>query len=223
MSAKKKAAGTSKRAKAAKGPKKRATVAKAAKKPAKGKKLVAAAAKKSGAKKVVAKKGAKAAAKKGSAKKLASKPVARKAGAKKAAPKNVSATKVSAKSLSAKKPAPKAAKRAPAKPKAPEIKRRDGAGHLDPAYEADLRARIESKPKEDDDRAFAPDALGNELGEEFVETVTSGEDEGTELRDKSTTEEVGGPFTVTTGGTEFASGEDESNPEEATREPFPTT
>jgi hypothetical protein len=204
MSAKKKAAGVSK---------------KAAKKVAnaKAKKLVAAKAKKGPAKKVAAKKGAAKKGAKAIAKKLAAKPA--KKGAKNAAKKG--AKKIAAKpakKLAAKKPA----KRAAPKPKAPEMKRRDGAGHLDPAYEADLRARIESKPK-DDDRAFGGDALGNELGEEFVETVTSGEDEGTELRDQKLTEEVGGPFTVTSGGTEFASGEDESNPEEATREPFPTT
>ena len=72
-------------------------------------------------------------------------------------------------------------------------------------------------------RAFGKDALSSELGEEFVETVTSGEDEGNELRDERVTEELGGPFTVTTGGTEFADGVDPSNPRRATREPFPRT
>ena len=36
-------------------------------------------------------------------------------------------------------------------------------------------------------------------------------------------EESGGPFVETSAGTEFAGGTDESNIEEATREPFPTT
>ena len=34
-------------------------------------------------------------------------------------------------------------------------------------------------------------------------------------------EDRGGPFVVTTGGEEFADDVDESNPEGATREPFP--
>jgi hypothetical protein len=205
MSAKKKAAGASKRAKAAKKPKKRAVAAKGK---ASAKKSTASSAKKTSAKKSTARK---LVGKGGAKKSAAKKPVA-----KQAAPKKPVAKKAPPKKLAAKKPV---AKRATPKP---EIKRRDGSGHLDPAYEADLRARIESKPK-DDDRAFDGEALGNELGEEFVETVTSGEDEGAEIRDQNVTEELGGPFTVTTGGTEFAGDVDESNPEEATREPFPRT
>ncbi len=206
MSAKKKAAGGAKRAKAAKIAKGRAAAAKGAK----GMKAKAGAAKKASAKKPVAR----ASAKKSTAKRGA----AKKSTAKKASAKKPVAKTASAKKLVAKRPA----KAASPKNGKPVVKRRDGTGHLDPAYEADLRARIEAEPK-DDDRAFGGDALGNELGEEFVETVTSGEDEGTEIRDQNVTEELGGPFTVTSAGTEFAGDVDESNPEEATREPFPRT
>jgi hypothetical protein len=53
--------------------------------------------------------------------------------------------------------------------------------------------------------------------------VTSGEDEGVELRDEVVTEEVGGPFVTTTRGQEVAEEPDESNPVGSTREPFPKT
>jgi hypothetical protein len=150
---------------------------------------------------------------------------AKRGGAKRAIAKSAKKKPVAKKSivrkLAAKKPVKAKAASAKAKPAA--VKRRDGAGHLDPKYAADLRERLRAKPKKDDERAFAADELSEELGEEFVETVTSGEDEGNELRDKRVTEELGGPFTVTTGGTEFAGGVDASNPKRATREPFPRT
>jgi hypothetical protein len=168
-------------------------------------------------------------AKRAAAKKAppAKKPVAKKLAAKKAAPKRLAAKKPVAKKLAAKKAAPKKlagreATLAGPKPTQADLKRRDGAGHLDPKYAADLRERLKERPK-DDNRAFTSDALSRELGEEFVETVTSGEDEGNEIRDKRTTEELGGPFTVSSGGTEFASGVDPSNPKTSTREPFPRT
>ncbi len=53
--------------------------------------------------------------------------------------------------------------------------------------------------------------------------MTSGEDEGTELRDKFVSEEVGGPFVTTTRGEEVSDEPDESNPKGSTREPFPKT
>jgi hypothetical protein len=212
MSAKKKSAGKgAKRAKPAKVAKARAKVA-APKKRGAAKK---AAPRKAGAKKAAPKK---LAAKKAAPKKLA---------AKKAAPKKLAAKKAAPKKLAAKVPAKK--KTARAKPAAkPPITRRDGSGHLDPKYAADLRERIREQPKKDDDRAFLAgsrtgESLSEELGEEFVETVTSGEDEGNEVRDQRVTEELGGPFTVTSGGTEFADGDDASNPKSATREPFPRT
>jgi hypothetical protein len=147
---------------------------------------------------------------------------AKRAGAKKAVAKKSTGKKLVAKKPSGGKVRPKVnAKAKPAKPATATVRRRDGTGHLDPKYAAELRALVD-RPK-DDDRAFPSDALSQELGEEFVETVTSGEDEGTEIRDKRVTEELGGPFTVTSGGTEFASGVDPSNPKRSTREPFPRT
>jgi hypothetical protein len=108
------------------------------------------------------------------------------------------------------------------------LKRRDATGHLNPGYAQDLRRASRENQEYDDDRGFligknADDALGQELGREFVETVTSGEDEGNEVRDKFVTEEVGGPFVPSTRGQEVAEEADESNPEGATREPFPKT
>jgi len=167
--------------------------AKAAKKPARAAKPKARVA----AKKPVAKK-----------KLAAKKPVAKKLAAKKAGAKKPVAKKLVAKKL--------------AKTKPVEMRRRDGSGHLDPKYAADLRARSRGKQK-DDNRAFGNDALSKEMGEEFVETVTSGEDEGNEVRDQRVTEELGGPFTVSTGGTEYGRDVDGSNPKGATREPFPRT
>ncbi len=115
-------------------------------------------------------------------------------------------------------------KKAAAKPRV----RRDATGHLNPSYAKDLRRLSRENVEHDDDRAFlvgerADDALAQELGTEFVETVTSGEDEGTELRDADVPEERGGPFVTTTEGTEFAEEPDASNPLGATREPFPKT
>lgn len=105
---------------------------------------------------------------------------------------------------------------------------RDGSGHLQAEYAAGLRAlSVEGHPK-DEDRAFldeprTEDDLAEELGEAAVSAMTSGEDEGEEALDQQVPEEQGGPFVVTTGGTEFAEGVDPSNPKGAKREPFPTT
>ena len=173
---------------------------------------------------VVKKKSAKKGAKRAKPAKPARKPSVAKAKAgtaKRAGAKKAVAKKSTAKKLLAKKAASVKVSAKPKPVKAPAVKRRDGTGHLDPKYAAELRALVD-RPK-DDDRAFPSDALSQELGEEFVETVTSGEDEGNEIRDKRVTEELGGPFTVTSGGTEFASGVDPSNPKRSTREPFPRT
>jgi hypothetical protein len=127
----------------------------------------------------------------------------------------------------AKKSKPVARPQKKATAKKPRV-RRDATGHLDPAYARDLLRLSRQNAEHDDDRAFligerADDALAQELGAEFVETVTSGEDEGVELRDESVVEEEGGPFVTTTEATEFAREPDASNPIDATREPFPKT
>ena len=105
--------------------------------------------------------------------------------------------------------------------------RRDGSGRLDPKYARDLRALSRENNGDDNDRAFfkAPrtgDDLAEELGEEAVETMTSGEAQGERVMEDEVDEERGGPF-VKTGGEEFAGGTDRSNPRDATREPFPRT
>jgi len=66
-------------------------------------------------------------------------------------------------------------------------------------------------------------ALAEKLGEEVIETATSGEDEAEDVFNQIVTEENGGPFLETSGGTEFAHGTDASNIAGATREPFPRT
>ncbi len=67
-----------------------------------------------------------------------------------------------------------------------------------------------------------PDDLAEELGEEYVKAVTSGEPSLQETRDQVLPEESGGPFIETSPNTEFAGGTDESNPIDAEQEPFPT-
>lgn len=109
-----------------------------------------------------------------------------------------------------------------------EVRRRDGTGHLDPAYEAALLAESGQSRDPDDARAFlgrarSPEALSEQLGEEFVETVTGAQDEGEEVFNQIVPEESGGPFVETDARTEFAHGTDASNIKGATREPFPKT
>jgi hypothetical protein len=183
---------------------------------AKKKKKSAIALKKAAPKKPVAKK--KPAAKKPAKKALAKKPAAKKAAPKKAAPKKVPAKKtarVKAVARVAKKKEP-----------AVIVHRRDGAGHLDATYAKGLLDQ--SSPRERKDEAFVDgshveDDLAEEMGEDAVERATSGEDDAEDVANRETTEEHGGPFVVTTGGTEFADGTDESNPADAKREPFPKT
>lgn len=109
----------------------------------------------------------------------------------------------------------------------PSVKRRDATGHLDPNYQRDLLQKArEGRVKEERPFVEAPlaaDDWAEELGEAFVESATTGEEREAERREESTPEESGGPFITTTGADEFASGTDESNIAEATREPFPKT
>ena len=111
----------------------------------------------------------------------------------------------------------------------PVVHRRDATGHLNPEYAAELRAHSgELGTSRDDERAFLPsairhDALAEELGEGFLRSATGADDDEGEPFEQVVDEESGGPFIVTTGATEFATDTDESNPEGATREPFPRT
>jgi hypothetical protein len=137
----------------------------------------------------------------------------KKAAPKKAAPKKAAPKKAAPKKAAAKKP----------------VARQDRAGHLAPKYAKDLRRMSKASAEPKDPRAFvgkrgrSMDPLAEELAEEFVETVTSGEDEGNEIRDKFTDEEVGGPFINSSARREFGYGTDKSNPKGSKREPFPTT
>lgn len=117
-------------------------------------------------------------------------------------------------------------KKASRKPSA--IRRYDHAGHLDPIYAAGLRAIGKQTQVKDDDRAFvstgrSSDDLANELGEEAVKSMTSGEDDLASHRDARVIEEQGGPWVVSSASEEFALGFDDSNPADAHREPFPKT
>ena len=97
------------------------------------------------------------------------------------------------------------------------VEHRDGAGHLDPTYAAELRARVRERARSTGERAFVSgssrtDAGAEEAGKEFVMSVTSGVDGG-ELRASpvETSEERGGPFIETSANVEFAYDTDDSN------------
>jgi hypothetical protein len=143
---------------------------------------------------------------------------ARKAPAKRAAsvkPQKVAKAKVTAKAA----PVPKAraaekrtTKRAVRRPKRAvtrALRRRDDA-------DAFLRIRRDGKTRTKDDFA-------EELAEDFVGSATSGEEQALEARDSVIEEESGGPFVTTPAKREFAEGFDASNPEDAFREPFPSS
>src|SRR5580658_280014 len=106
------------------------------------------------------------------------------------------------------------------------LRRRDGAGHLDPKYAADLR-RQSGRPESEGVGFLASsrstDDLAEALGEQFIEGATTGEGAAEEQLDQEVPEERGGPFVRSNAGTEFAEGVDRSNPKGAKREPFPTT
>ena len=70
--------------------------------------------------------------------------------------------------------------------------------------------------------ASSRDTLAELVGEGFVSSATNGEDSFDERRNAVTQDELGGPFVETEGAEEFAVEPDPSNPEDATKEPFPT-
>jgi hypothetical protein len=214
--------------------KKRPTSAK--KKPVAAGKKIGAARKASAPKKAGAAKKASTPKKAGAAKK-ASAPKQAGAAKKPSTPKKASPKKAGA----AKKPA--AAKGAPPKAVASKkrtsparavakvvpVHRRDGAGHLDPQYAATLRDKSREGRVRDADEAFigrsghTSDNLAEAMGETWVETATSGEDENEEVFNQNVPEDEGGPFVTTTAGQEFAEGTDASNPKRSKREAFPKT
>ena len=106
--------------------------------------------------------------------------------------------------------------------------RNDRDGHLDPKHAASLREKSRDSNPKDDERAFVSghksrDGLAEELAEEAVEAMTSGEDKLTDDLAADVAEERGGPFVITSAGEEMAEGTDASNPRGASREPFPKT
>jgi hypothetical protein len=144
------------------------------------------------------------------------KPLAKPKAAAKAAPGKAAPAKAAAKAAPAKK------KPAKAKP----VQRRDGAGHMNPKYAALLRSTMHTH--ENEEPAFvggnrSKDDLAEELGEEAVESMTSGEYEAEDALNESVPEDRGGPFVPSTAGVEYAEGRDASNPRGAKREPFPRT
>jgi hypothetical protein len=117
------------------------------------------------------------------------------------------------------------------KPKTP-LRRRDATGHIDPQYARELLAKARETRNEDDgpdstrafiDGSHSDDPFAEELGEAFVEAITSGEESEAARRDQVTPDEYGGPFVYTSGREEYALDADESNIAEATREPLPRT
>jgi hypothetical protein len=85
------------------------------------------------------------------------------------------------------------------------------------AAQEDLRA-LPERPLFDRDVAGRDDDLAEMLGEEYVRSVTSGEEQGVELRDQPVPEDEGGPFVESSGQKEFGHDEDDSE-----LEPLPTT
>ena len=158
--------------------------------------------------------------------------VAKKRAVLRAAPKRkASAAKRPVKKPLARKTAPaKTKKRAPAKkmasakavptppprPRRPPIAPKDLRRRPDDA-DAFLRVRSDGR-----DGTRSKDDFAEELGEDFVGSATSGEEQTLEARDAVVDEESGGPFVTTPAKREFAEGLDASNPEDAEREPFPS-
>ena len=109
--------------------------------------------------------------------------------------------------------------------KAPALRRRDGAGHIDPTYAADLLQRgrelVIPSAQPFVDGPTSDDDLAEELAEKAVEAAVTGEDEMTDDLADYVPEEEGGPFVVTSAGAEMIDDVDASNPKGATREPFP--
>ena len=102
---------------------------------------------------------------------------------------------------------------------------RDGTGHLRPQYAVDLEALGQASAEPTDLVAFLDadirrDALAEHLGEDFVRTATSGEDEAAERPDDESIEEMGGHIVESPTATELA---EDADAAVAKRTLFPTT
>lgn len=80
------------------------------------------------------------------------------------------------------------------------------------AAQEDVRA-LPERPLFDRDDSGRDDDLAEMLGEEYVRSVTSGEEQGVELRDEPTPEEEGGPFLESSARREFSFEPDDAEPE----------
>lgn len=96
----------------------------------------------------------------------------------------------------------------------PNTHERSDAGH---AFLPDPFAR-----REESHTRAEREELVEELGEGFVAAATAGQPVYQDRRQAVDVGEVGGPFVTTTEGEELARDVDESNPEDATKEPFPS-
>ncbi|MBI2892347.1 MAG: hypothetical protein HYY06_02265 [Deltaproteobacteria bacterium] len=95
-----------------------------------------------------------------------------------------------------------------------------------------LKPHVRPDHRDDDAIAFVAepidrplrtsDDLAEELAEQFLLGATSGEQAAQDRFEADVPEDVGGPFVETTGPMEFGDEVDETNPEDAEREAFPT-
>jgi len=70
--------------------------------------------------------------------------------------------------------------------------------------------------------AWAPDDLAEELAEDFLVSVTTGQEQGVEAHERFVDEEIGGPFVTTSPRMQFGRSYDDSNRPEVESEAFPT-
>jgi hypothetical protein len=104
-----------------------------------------------------------------------------------------------------------------------KVEHRDGAGHLEPAYESELRSRVQGRAR-NGERAFvngtsSAHRSAEEAGEGFVIMVTGCGNGDSTREDRS--EGRGGLLVQPREAVEFAHDTDESYPMDPTREPFP--
>ena len=95
-----------------------------------------------------------------------------------------------------------------------------------------MHKNASTRRRPDDGEAFLPDPgsgpirardeLAELVAEEFLQSATSAEESSEDVRDEIVAEELGGPFLEDRASMELARDVDESNPRDATREPFPT-
>ena len=107
-----------------------------------------------------------------------------------------------------------------------------GANRAKLGRPARIAQPVEHHVRPDNGDAFIPDpgsgpavtrdSLAEFVAEEFLASATAGNEMMEDDRDQFRAEELGGPFIQSGAEDEFATGTDEANPSDATREPFPT-